>query len=146
MTQTVLVTGGTSGIGAGVADVLNIAGYQVIAATVSQEEIDQYEGAPEIETCLMDVTDSASVEGVFKKLHNLSGLVNCAGILVREKEYDIDVFNEVGNLFSNCIAQSVFPIISIVLFSSSLCHSNSIGSIDSLNSLMMYLSVISKSM
>ena len=41
MTQTVLVTGGTSGIGAGVADVLNIAGYQVIAATVSQEEIDQ---------------------------------------------------------------------------------------------------------
>ena len=53
MTQTVLVTGGTSGIGAGVADVLNIAGYQVIAATVSQEEIDQYEGAPEIETCLM---------------------------------------------------------------------------------------------
>ena len=95
MTQTVLVTGGTSGIGAGVADVLNIAGYQVIAATVSQEEIDQYEGAPEIETCLMDVTDSASVEGVFKKLHNLSGLVNCAGILVREKEYDIDVFQKV---------------------------------------------------
>jgi NAD(P)-dependent dehydrogenase (short-subunit alcohol dehydrogenase family) len=95
MTQTVVVTGGTSGIGAGVAKVLNIAGYHVIAATVSQDEIDRFEGAPEIETCLMDVTDGASVDALFCRLDSLSGLVNCAGILVREKEYDIDVFQKV---------------------------------------------------
>lgn len=95
MTQTVVVTGGTSGIGAGVAQVLNIAGYHVIAATVSQDEIDRFEGVPEIETCLMDVTDGASVDALFNRLNSLSGLVNCAGILVREKEYDIDVFQKV---------------------------------------------------
>lgn len=50
MKPTVVVTGGTSGIGAGVADVLSTAGYHVIAATVSQDEIDQFEGASEIET------------------------------------------------------------------------------------------------
>ena len=95
MTKTVVVTGGTSGIGAGVAEVLSSAGYHVIAATVSQDEIDRFEGAPEIETCLMDVTNGASVDALFGRLDTLSGLVNCAGILVREKEYDIDVFQKV---------------------------------------------------
>jgi NAD(P)-dependent dehydrogenase (short-subunit alcohol dehydrogenase family) len=95
MTKTVVVTGGTSGIGAGVAEVLSSAGYHVIAATVSQDEIDRFEGTPEIETCLMDVTNGASVDALFGRLDTLSGLVNCAGILVREKEYDIDVFQKV---------------------------------------------------
>jgi NAD(P)-dependent dehydrogenase (short-subunit alcohol dehydrogenase family) len=43
----------------------------------------------------MDVTDGASVDALFNRLNSLSGLVNCAGILVREKEYDIDVFQKV---------------------------------------------------
>lgn len=95
MKKTVIVTGGTSGIGAGVAEVLNEAGYHVIAATVSQDEIDRFTGAPEIETCLMDVTDGASVDALFGRLESLAGMVNCAGILVRGREYDIDVFQKV---------------------------------------------------
>jgi len=95
MGQTIVVTGGTSGIGAGVADVLNGAGYHVIAATVSQDEIDRFAGAAEIETCLVDVTDGASVDALFRGIENLAGLVNCAGILLRGQEYDIDVFQKV---------------------------------------------------
>ena len=95
MTQTVVVTGGTSGIGAGVAGVLHAAGYHVIAATVSQGEIDRFTGPDQIETCLMDVTDSDSVQALFGRLDSLAGLVNCAGILVRNDEYDIDVFQRV---------------------------------------------------
>ena len=95
MKQTVVVTGGTGGIGAGVAEVLNTAGYHVIAGTVSQDEIDRFSGASEIDTCLMDVTDGASVDALFNRLDALAGLVNCAGILVRNDEYDIDVFQKV---------------------------------------------------
>jgi NAD(P)-dependent dehydrogenase (short-subunit alcohol dehydrogenase family) len=95
MKQKVVVTGGTSGIGAGVSEALHGAGFQVIAATVSQDEIDLFSGSSEIETCLLDVTDTASVESVFDDLENLAGLVNCAGILVRNEEYNIDVFQKV---------------------------------------------------
>lgn len=95
MLQTIVVTGGTSGIGAGVADVLNGAGYHVIAATVSRDEIDRFSGAAEIETCLMDVTDGTSVDALFGRLENLAGVVNCAGILSRGQEYNIDVFQKV---------------------------------------------------
>lgn len=95
MTKTVVITGGTSGIGAGVAEVLGSAGYRVIAATVSQDEIDRFAGSAAIETCLMDVTDDASVDAVFSKLDGLAGLVNCAGVLLRGQEYDIDVFQKV---------------------------------------------------
>ena len=48
---------------------------------------------------------------------------------------NIDSFKEVGNRLSNCTCQSVSPSISTVLSSSSLCHSNSIGSMLSSNSL-----------
>ena len=93
--RTIVVTGGTSGIGAGVAEILNRVGYHVIAATVSQDEIDYFSGAREIETCLMDVTDGASVDALFGRLERLAGLVNCAGILARGQEYEIDVFQKV---------------------------------------------------
>ena len=76
MKPNTVVTGGTSGIGAGVAEVLHSAGYQVIAATVSQAEIDRFTGSPEIETRLLDVTDSTSVNAPFKGLDNLAGLVS----------------------------------------------------------------------
>jgi NAD(P)-dependent dehydrogenase (short-subunit alcohol dehydrogenase family) len=43
----------------------------------------------------MDVTDQTSVDAVFATLDRLDGLVNCAGILRRGDEYDIDVFQRV---------------------------------------------------
>ena len=43
----------------------------------------------------MDVTDQSAVEAVFSGLDRLDALVNCAGILVRDKEYDIEVFQKV---------------------------------------------------
>lgn len=95
MRKTVIVTGGTGGIGAGVAEVLHDAGYRVIAATVSQAEIDAFIGAPEIETRLLDVTDTAAVDAFFPEFEDLVGLVNCAGILLRGDEYRIDVFQKV---------------------------------------------------
>lgn len=95
MSKTIIVTGGTSGIGAGVANVLHEAGIHVIAATVSQKEIDEFAGPKDIDLRLLDVTDTGSVQCLFKELKALDGLVNCAGILRRGDEYDIDVFEQV---------------------------------------------------
>ena len=44
---------------------------------------------------LLDVTDPTSVAALFGGLDRLDGLVNCAGILRRGEEYDIEVFRRV---------------------------------------------------
>ena len=93
--KTVVVTGGTRGIGAGVAISLANAGWSVIAASASQAEIDAFPATENVETRLLDVTESASVASVFDALDSLDGLVNCAGIIRRNDEYDIDVFQQV---------------------------------------------------
>lgn len=98
MSKTVVVTGGTSGIGKGVATRLAKDGWRVIAATVSQAEIDAFDGADNIETRLLDVVDRAAVDSLFASLGKLDGLVNCAGILRRNDEYDLDVFEQVINI------------------------------------------------
>ena len=95
MSKTIVVTGGTSGIGAGTAQVLAQAGYDVIAATVSQAEIDAFPSASNITPRLLDVTNTDAVNAFFAGLPDLAGLVNCAGILIRNDEYDIEVFQKV---------------------------------------------------
>jgi len=90
-----LVTGGTRGIGAGVARSLAAAGWTVIAASVSQSELDEFTPQDGITTQLLDVTDQNSVDELFGGLTRLDALVNCAGILLRGQEYDIEVFAKV---------------------------------------------------
>ncbi len=95
MNKTVVVTGGTRGIGSAVSRVLAASGWQVIAATISQEEIDVFDGSADIALSLLDVTDDASVNALFSELSQLDALVNCAGILHRGAEYDLEVFQRV---------------------------------------------------
>ena len=95
MKKTVVVTGGTRGIGSAVSRVLAAAGWEVIAATISQQEIDAFDGPPDITLRLLDVTDDSSVNSLFDELTQLDALVNCAGILQRGAEYDLEVFQKV---------------------------------------------------
>ncbi|ETA49404.1 SDR family NAD(P)-dependent oxidoreductase [Ponticoccus alexandrii] len=90
-----VVTGGTRGIGEGVARGLAAAGYHVIAAAVAQAELDAFTPCEGIETRRLDVTDQGSVDALFGGLDRLDALVNCAGILRRGAEYDIEVFRQV---------------------------------------------------
>jgi NAD(P)-dependent dehydrogenase (short-subunit alcohol dehydrogenase family) len=76
----VLVSGGTSGIGAGIAAAFERAGARVIAAG--------------LETGL-DVRSAESVEDLLRGVERLDVLVNAAGIIRRGDEHDPEVFAEV---------------------------------------------------
>ena len=95
MTKRALVTGGTRGIGYGVATSLIANGWSVVATGVSDEEVAACKVVEGMEARVLDVTDQTSVDALLGELDGLSGLVNCAGILMRGAEYDIDKFQKV---------------------------------------------------
>lgn len=95
----VVIIGGTRGIGAGVADTLAAEGWRITATGVAQEEVDTFAAAhPNASAHVLDVRDTAAVNAFFGGIDALDGLVNCAGILVRAKEYEIDTFERVVDI------------------------------------------------
>ncbi len=91
-----VVIGGTRGIGAGVVQSLASRGWQVHATGVSEPEVAAFTKAhPDVTASVLDVRDTWAVEGLFASLERLDGLVNCAGILARGQEYDIETFQKV---------------------------------------------------
>ncbi|MDU8943225.1 SDR family NAD(P)-dependent oxidoreductase [Ovoidimarina sediminis] len=95
--QHVLVTGGTGGIGSGIAEVLLSRGWQVTVTGATEAEVREAEARWDgrVRVRHMDVTDTASVSEGFRGLERLDGLVTCAGILLKDREWDIDGFEAV---------------------------------------------------
>ncbi|MDF2798257.1 MAG: 3-oxoacyl-(acyl-carrier-protein) reductase [Devosia sp.] len=94
----VLVTGGTSGIGAAVARAFALSGAHVTATGVAQREIDALAGDADFagaELGLLDVRDAAAIGELVGKLPTLDILVNCAGMIRRGEELDPAVFEQV---------------------------------------------------
>ncbi len=95
MMQRALVTGGTRGIGFGVAEALLARGWQVLATGVSDAEVAACPERSGLEVQRLDVTDQAAVDALVGGLEGLEGLVNCAGIILREAEYELENFQRV---------------------------------------------------
>lgn len=86
-----LVIGGTSGIGAGIADALASLGAVVTVTGATREEVDRARGAPGFasrDALVLDVRDDASVRRLIADLPRLDALVNCAGIIRRGVEHE----------------------------------------------------------
>jgi NAD(P)-dependent dehydrogenase (short-subunit alcohol dehydrogenase family) len=93
-----LVTGGTQGIGAAVALQLAGMGAQVIAAGLPPDQgwdENNHLSAAGIRLTGLDVSNSQSVSQLFSGLGELDILVNCAGIIRRGAEHDLEVFEQV---------------------------------------------------
>jgi short-subunit dehydrogenase involved in D-alanine esterification of teichoic acids len=93
--NTVLITGGTSGIGLGLALRFLEAGNKVIVAGRRKELLDQIAtDHPGIETIVLDVTDPTSIaaarETVAGAYPEVNVLVNNAGIMLPERVLDAD--------------------------------------------------------
>src|SRR5437764_683597 len=89
--KTVLVTGGTGGIGRETALAFLQAGASVVAAGLPTNE-----SLPsQIREEALDITDAAAVESLVSSLPELHVLVNAAGIIRRDDEYRLDVFAQV---------------------------------------------------
>ena len=89
--KSVLVTGGTSGIGRAVAQAFAQAGANVIAAGLPGAETSEDGFRNE----RLDVSDIEAVHRLLTTIPALDVLVNAAGMIRRDDEFDIDVFEQV---------------------------------------------------
>ncbi len=92
-----LVTGGTSGIGAAMAGQLAACGANVVVTGRQQASVETYNAAAPARTraAQLDVTDNAAVQRLVATLPRLDIVINCAGLIYREAEYDPARFAEV---------------------------------------------------
>ena len=88
--RSVLVTGGTSGIGLKVAHAFRRAGADVTVAGLPADA--DHQG---LRVATLDVSDGAAVNEVVGGLDRLDALVNAAGMIRRGAEHDPDVFAQV---------------------------------------------------
>ena len=91
-----LITGGTGGIGFGIATAMLDAGYEVTVTGLTGEQVAQAPQRLHLSAVQLDVTSAASVEAVVEPFDELAALINCAGVLFRNRaEYDIEIFQKV---------------------------------------------------
>jgi NAD(P)-dependent dehydrogenase (short-subunit alcohol dehydrogenase family) len=90
----VLVVGGTSGIGAGIAAAFLAEGAEVTVTGATEAEAAAVADAG-VRSLVLDVRDAAQVVSVTGALSALDHLVYCAGIIRRGAEHDPAVFAEV---------------------------------------------------
>lgn len=100
----VLVVGGSSGIGAGIAQAFAAHGAQVTVTGATAAEVAAARQDPTLagaQVRALDVRDGDAVTALFTELVQLDVLVNCAGVIRRGDEHDPIVFAQVLDINLN---------------------------------------------
>jgi NAD(P)-dependent dehydrogenase (short-subunit alcohol dehydrogenase family) len=92
----ILVSGGTSGIGAAIAEAFAEAGARVTAAGLPGPPL-----AASVRTAELDVRDAAAIARLVGGFERLNILVNAAGVIRRGAEHEAEVFEDVIDINLN---------------------------------------------
>jgi len=92
MSRSIFVTGGTSGIGQGIAQAFAALGDTVVATGATADEVARAPSHPRIAYRALDVRDAQAVQQAVESLGMLHVVVNCAGVIQRGAEHDPEVF------------------------------------------------------
>jgi len=97
--QHAIVVGGTSGIGAAIGRALGAAGASVTVTGATDAEVEQARAEPGSGAARrLDVSDDAQVRALIGGMGRLDILVNCAGIIRRGAEHEVEVFEQVVDI------------------------------------------------
>lgn len=97
--KSVLIVGGTSGIGAGIAAAFTDQGAHVTVTGATAREVEAAGG--DADARLLDVRDGAGVEQLIAGFDRLDVVVNCAGVIRRGAEHEPAAFAEVVDINLN---------------------------------------------
>ncbi len=93
--KTALVSGGSSGIGAAIGNALAVLGARVTVTGATAAEIERARAAPDFRAAAaiaLDVRDAAAIERAMGGFERLDILANCAGMIRRGVEHQVDQF------------------------------------------------------
>ena len=96
-----LITGGTSGVGAAIAEGFLALGASVLATGATDTEIHAARQLPALkgaQFATLDVRDGKAVSTLIDALPRLHHVVNCAGVIRRGQELEPDVFADVVDI------------------------------------------------
>jgi NAD(P)-dependent dehydrogenase (short-subunit alcohol dehydrogenase family) len=115
MSPSVLVTGGSRGIGLAITERMSARGWDVYATVRSTEAARKLESLPNVHAIALDITDRSALTSLADQLPaTLNGVVNNAGIIVNgpveslslddlSRQLDVNVTAQIG------VTQAVLP-------------------------------------
>ena len=114
--RSALVTGGTSGIGAAIAAALAACGADVTVTGRQDASVAQFNAQrlPSQHAVQLDVTDNAAIKALIAGFERLDIVVNSAGLVLRQREYEPDAFAEVVDVNLNGsmrVAEAARPLL-----------------------------------
>ena len=101
MNKKVIITGGCGDIGFAIGKFFQSKEFEVVLTGIDEDEINSRPKIENIAYELLDVTSDESVKTLIKKHDNFHVLVNAAGNVMREKEFEINNFANVVDVHLN---------------------------------------------
>jgi NAD(P)-dependent dehydrogenase (short-subunit alcohol dehydrogenase family) len=96
MLRSAFITGGSGGIGFGIAKAMLADGYRVTVTGVTDEEVERLPHVENLTAVKLDVTDDKRVIEVVGSVPDIDAVVNCAGMIARNgAEFTLDGFRRV---------------------------------------------------